>query len=662
MSWILWTALLVATPYGPFIVGDPVAPGLGGTIVYATVLALLIAWHWLGDWLEPRILHVFPRAFDWFILAARTMTLVLIPLGFVAVINATVESVDLPWSLVELIDNLEVFCRIIGTFGWCMYADKELAAQAGSPRFTAARIYFFGCAWPSAALLLALSLCAASLARSALLSILVAVAVVLWGRRSFRASALPENTAMYLVAGHLTSALFLEFLMSLWSNMIFETYYPPTIVLGYLVVVLLSASLFEAALKGMAKWRAKTTSAMSIENLPAANEEDEAASLLGQAASSPLTQRELDVMCKTALGHSAATIAGNLGIAEATVASYRRRGYEKLGLSGASELRQYVRDSKVSPVASKESGEKEKQTNRPSLPGMAAFITLMLTVIFMVWPDIIYNHSKGDYGSVSGICRFGLFVFVILLVLAGVIWADVSSGSSVGDNSVGSLTSREAVLTLAHYLLFSVGSYFAWSSSLIWTGIGLNLNQYLPYRLKILLLLVLVLLWLGAEKLENDGFTGYARRLLSALTLGVRRLFGMGAENLLFLAAALYISEWFDYYLIGTLSNPAAYVYPAAIAVLTVCLWRRLRWHRIKVAPKGVERARHYLVGRGLGQLQSDILIDLASGEDLTSVCKKNVTTPATVYSYRTRAFEKLGLNSIYELRKLLKDEAGFTS
>lgn len=662
MSWIFWTALLAATPYGPFIVGDPVVPGLGGAIVYATVLALLVAWHWLGDWLEPRILQVFPRAFDWFFLAARSTTLMLVPLGLVAVINATVESVDLPWGLVELIDNLEVFCRIVGTFGWCLYLDKEVAARAESPRFTAARIYFLGCAWPSAVLLLAVSLCAASLARSLLLPVLVAVAVVLWGRHRHKDGALPERAAIYLVAGHMTFSLFLEFLMSLWSHMIFETYYPPTIVLGYLVVVLLSASLFEAALKGMAKWHAKTTSVAPIDNLPAANEEDEVANLLGKAASSPLTQRELDVMCKTALGHSAATIADSLGIAEATVASYRRRGYEKLGLSGASELRQYVRDSKVSPVASKESGEKEKQTNRPSLPGMAAFVTLMLTVILMVWPDIIYNHSKGDYGSVSGICRFGLFVFVILLVLAGVIWAEVSSESSEGDNSVGRLTSREAVLTLAHYLLFSVGSYFAWSSSLIWTGIGLNLNQYLSYRLKILLLLVLVFLWLGAEKLENDGSTRCSRRLLNALLLGVRRLFGMGAENLLFLAAALYISEWFDYYLIGTLSNPAAYVYPAAIAVLTVRLWRRLRWHRIKVSPKGVERARHYLVGRGLGQLQSDILIDLASGEDLATVCKKNVTTPATVYSYRTRAFEKLGLNSIDELRKLLKDEAGFTS
>ena len=315
MSWIFWTALLAATPYGPFIVGDPVVPGLGGAIVYATVLALLVAWHWLGDWLEPRILQVFPRAFDWFFLAARSMTLVLIPLGFVAVINATVESVDLPWGLVELIDNLEVFCRIVGTFGWCMYADKEVAVRAGSPRFTAARIYFLGCAWPSAVLFLALSLCAASLARSVLLPVLVAVAVVLWGRHSHKDGALPERTAMYLVAGHMTFSLFLEFLMSLWSHMIFETYYPPTIVLGYLVVVLSCGSLFEAALKGMAKWRAKTTSAMSIENLPAANEEDEVANLLGKAASLPLTQRELDVMCKTALGHSAATIADSLGIA-----------------------------------------------------------------------------------------------------------------------------------------------------------------------------------------------------------------------------------------------------------------------------------------------------------------------------------------------------------
>lgn len=662
MSWILWTALLAATPYGPFIVGDPVAPGLCGAIVHATVLALLIAWHWLGDWLEPRILRVFPKAFDWFFLAARTMTLMLVPLGLVAVINATVESVDLPWGLVELIDNLEVFCRIIGTFGWCLYLDKKVAAQGRPPRFAASRSYFLGCAWPSAVLLAALSLCAASLVRSVLLSIFVAVAVVLWGRHSFRAGALPGRTAMYLVAGHLMFSLFLEFLMSLWSNMIFETYYPPAMVFGYLAVVLLCASLFEAVLKGMTKWRAKTTPAASIDSLPAANEEDEVANLLGKAASSPLTQRELSVMCKTALGHSAATIADCLGIAEATVASYRRRGYEKLGFSGASELRQYARDSKRRPVAANESGEKEKQTNEPSVAGMAAFVILMLAVIFMVWPDIIYNHSKGDYGSIGGICRFGLLAFAALLVLMGVAWSEVYAGSKEAVDSIRKLTAREAAMTLAHYLLFSVGSYFAWSSSPVWTGIGLDLNQYLAYRLKILLLLVLVFLCLGTEKLEIDGSAGCSRRLLTAFVLGVRRLVGMGPENLFFLAAALYISEWFDYYHIGALSNPIAYVYPAAIVVLIICLWRRLGWRRIKVAPKGIEQARHYLMGRGLGQLQADILINLASGEDLASVCKKNTTTPATVYSYRTRAFEKLGLNSIGELRKLLKDEAGFTS
>lgn len=146
MSWIFWTALLAATPYGPFIVGDPVVPGLGGAIVYATVLALLVAWHWLGDWLEPRILQVIPRAFDWFFLAARSTTLMLVPLGLVAVINATVESVDLPWGLVELIDNLEVFCRIVGTFGWCLYLDKEVAVQERPPRFVASRSFFLGCA------------------------------------------------------------------------------------------------------------------------------------------------------------------------------------------------------------------------------------------------------------------------------------------------------------------------------------------------------------------------------------------------------------------------------------------------------------------------------------------------------------------------------------
>lgn len=662
MSWVLWTALLAATPYGPFIVGDSVGPGLGGAIVYATVLALLVAWHWLGDWLEPRILQVLPKAFERFFLVSRFLTLILVLLGLAAVVNATVESVDLPWYLVELIDSLEVFCRIVGTFGWCLFAEREVATQARPPRFAAARSYFFGCAWPAVTLLTGLLVCAANVARSLLLPVVVAIAVVLCGRHGSRDGSFLKNTAIYLVAGHLTFSLFLEFLMSLWSHMIFEMYYPPTAVFGYLAVVLLCASIFEVTARGVFKRRAKMAPPVLIENSTARNEEDEVANLLGKAANSPLTQRELSVVCKTALGHSAASIAECLGIAEATVASYRRRGYEKLGFAGASELRLYVRDNRERLVAAEVSSEKEKQTNRPAMLWVAAFVLLILAVTFMAWPDSIYNHNKGDYGSIGGICRFGLLAFVVLLISMSVVWAEVPCGPDENDKSVRRLTAYESAQVLAYYLFFSVESFFAWSSSLVWTGIGLDLNQYLSCRLKIVLLLALVFLWLGAEKLENDGSAGCLRRLLNALVLGARRLVGMGPENFFYLASVLFISEWFDFYHAGMLSNPVAYVYPVVIAALIICLWRRLRWRRIKVAPKRVERARFYLMGRGLSQLQADILIDLVSGEDLATVCKKNATTSATVYSYRARAFEKLGLNSLRELRILLKDEAGFTS
>lgn len=59
---------------------------------------------------------------------------------------------------------------------------------------------------------------------------------------------------------------------------------------------------------------------------------------LANAASSPLTRRELDVCSRIALGYRMEAIADSLGIGFETAVGYRKNGYRKLGISSQGEL------------------------------------------------------------------------------------------------------------------------------------------------------------------------------------------------------------------------------------------------------------------------------------------------------------------------------------
>jgi DNA-binding CsgD family transcriptional regulator len=55
-----------------------------------------------------------------------------------------------------------------------------------------------------------------------------------------------------------------------------------------------------------------------------------------------LSERERQICARIAVGHTAACIAGELGISAATVATLRKRAYEKLGIHGRLDLRQFA--------------------------------------------------------------------------------------------------------------------------------------------------------------------------------------------------------------------------------------------------------------------------------------------------------------------------------
>lgn len=75
----------------------------------------------------------------------------------------------------------------------------------------------------------------------------------------------------------------------------------------------------------------------SVEAIPGKNTAEHLAHLLGKRYPS-LTQRERHVCAMTVMGKDSSTIASQLAITRNTVLTYRRRAYERLGVSSASAL------------------------------------------------------------------------------------------------------------------------------------------------------------------------------------------------------------------------------------------------------------------------------------------------------------------------------------
>ncbi|MDG5487782.1 helix-turn-helix transcriptional regulator [Sphingomonas sp. BGYR3] len=75
----------------------------------------------------------------------------------------------------------------------------------------------------------------------------------------------------------------------------------------------------------------------SVDAIPGKNTAEHLVSLLGRRFPS-LTQRERHVCAMTVMGKDSSTIASQLAITRNTVLTYRRRAYERLGVSSASAL------------------------------------------------------------------------------------------------------------------------------------------------------------------------------------------------------------------------------------------------------------------------------------------------------------------------------------
>lgn len=326
--------------------------------------------------------------------------------------------------------------------------------------------------------------------------------------------------------------------------------------------------------------------------------------LLGLRGGGALSERELEVACGLACGHSVAEIAQELGVSASTVSTYRARAYEKLGVETNAQLVASL--TRPSSQPGFEDAQKPIFRSR-LLPGVA--LAAACVAGCLCW----------CYGGDGALVAYNVALVAAgaLLVLVGLVRIG-EGGQSLGYSLAGVLVG----LSMSAVLVLSSGAPGGF--------LGVALFAF------VLAISVVASVWAAQEGLGSQQALGAGLGLLAMISVSY---------------SGRYISPWM--LLCFTL---------ACIAAAAVLLWVGARNRRGKLVENtldGEVRARLYLEGRGLSSLEAGVALMAARGATATETALALNMSPSSVSAYKSRGLKKLGVEGIDELRELLKKDAG---
>ena len=652
-TWCLWSAALAAMPYFRASLDAPpmvVALGQAGDVSVAVALLAVLVWGVVRSGCdESRPARVARRIVELVGLAA---TAVLVVVEVVLCANRGIPYLDDAQVLVyETIGSLEAPLSALALTGWAIWGSSLGATPDGS-RAPLLGAFAVGALWPCLCALgvaspwwqpAVFSVIAGAL--SAVLALLTARVLCIWGA-----------SAGAVVVPFLSGQLAFVMVRSI-ARQIQWDYLDELLPTPALYAVFAAAIVIYVVALGLALWfRGRARRERAIDE-PEISDETSIVGVFQYRAEKPLTERELAVLVRTVRGETAPVIAAELGIAEATVATYRRRGYEKLNVKGAKELCALAAD--IGAVEGIAVG-KQDMPKAGAMPSYAALrfrlsyvFLLFALVVFPVlpWPEeveVVLGYWVSGMGTFAAI---GLSLACVLIATAFNLCVEVRPGECGREPLYfHGATFKVLGLVLAGFLWGSE-TYFIWSD---------YCDPWLCYGLVFASFLVFVV-WMAVRRKNAAGVSN-----MSADEAGSNQ--SMSGTIMLAPAVGPVISA-------GTeLTDPCLFFGPyldfinlLAILMIVYMLWTALNIglflhrHPHELTNRKSDRVIHYLLGRGLGELQAQVLLDLVSGYGIGEVAVRRCTTVATVRSYRQRSYIALGVHSMSELRELLSCEAGFT-
>lgn len=324
--------------------------------------------------------------------------------------------------------------------------------------------------------------------------------------------------------------------------------------------------------------------------------------LLSLRGGGALSERELEVACGLACGHSVAEIAQELGVSASTVSTYRARAYEKLGVETNAQL-----------VAS---------LTRPSPPDprdaqKPRFRSCMLPGVALA-AACVAGCLCGCYGGDGALAAYNVALVAVgaLLVPVGLVRIG-EGGQSLGYSLAGVLVglSMSAVLVSPR----APGGFLG----------------------AVLLAAVIAISVAASAWAAQEGSGSW-----QALGAGL---------GLLALSSVSYSGRYINPWMLRCFTF-------ASIAAAAVLLWIGARGRRGKLVENtldGEVRVRSYLEGRGLSSLEAGVALMAARGATATETALALSMSPSSVAAYKSRGLKKLGVEGVDELRELLKKDAG---
>ena len=427
MVWCVWTAVLAAMPYGVYSFG-PLIPGqvsiaaFGLAVMLFVVIALLascLGQGWQGIVARARVIVV---RVGWVatagLAAAEVYALVRGNAGL-----DTVEQI----AFNDVMSLVEFVCVIAAVSCWALSSAGLGFVRESPSRARLIGLFGVGGVWPTACVLVAIAPGFDS-AFTACALCAVVFALALLGARRWQARGRSAWDVSALLAGHMAFLAFRSFVGEYRSDLL-GAGLPNTAFYGFFLVLVIVLTLVQLVrVRGAGERRegeagplAHGEYAEEERDIPGDSAERRMEQCLAKTAKIPLTEREAAVLARTAMGATVVSIATELGVAQATVATYRHRGYEKLGVGGARELREYVAtlDMSEEPSVTKEtkpsSCESGAAQKRGSFVPKAIACALIVLVLLL---DTVNNVQIGEHWYHRGTFYLTWAVSCVLAVVS----------------------------------------------------------------------------------------------------------------------------------------------------------------------------------------------------------------------------------------------------
>jgi DNA-binding NarL/FixJ family response regulator len=359
--------------------------------------------------------------------------------------------------------------------------------------------------------------------------------------------------------------------------------------------------------------------------------------LLSSHALRPLSGRETEVLISTALGKPRRIIAQELGVSESTVNTNRSRGYEKLGIRSKQELCLLISSAQQSnDVKSYYASENSTSVNR-------RFAFLHKHWSTLTYMGLCLACTLCPFDASSQLVTAHVFGLALICgALIGFLCYPDSGGEEALRQRLGVSPTWEKSLFAATGTTLAAALLVA-SWPLLWL-----------FRILSLLVLFATVLLIGTNVALPGAEISWTHRTRHLLQTGIQELFCRSRELAALVGFCFLLQRPIDSLFASHPDVP--YGLCALLLVAGVMIFGKIS---PTTSPDGNPRkdadvVLKHLRGCGLNELQAQIALLIARGDNESEICNQLHIARGTVKSYRSRIYVALGIHSAAELQKVI--------